>query len=470
MKAVGRKRSGNGTNGRSESSVVAIRAQSGRRCALQLGIAVLLVVLALRTWVVLGLFVPVTVAGGSMAETLMGPHRRIVCAACETAFCVGLDRLPAGGRACCPRCGYRENDLRSAGDRPGQRLLIDRTVRWRGGPQRWQVVVFRCPEQANTLGVKRVVGLPGESVRIRRGDVFINGQIARKNLQEQRAVAQLVYRVRPDRRRSDDPRWRSNADEDGWQLQNGVFYHHHRPGGSQPGAVDWLNYHHPAQRPVQDDVSYNQGQSRKLNDVTDLMLTCLVATSGSGQLLLAADAGCQRFELRLPHPGGDICLYCRGRCVARAPIGPGTGRTARLIELSLFDAQLLLAIDGTVHLRYTYDRPTEEVLHPWKPLAVGARKLDVVLRNLTVWRDIYYTRPPWGRWGLDRACRLGADEIFVLGDNSPISADSRSWPNGAGLPRRLVVGTPIGVKQQRSCGGFGTGRNGDRNDPPEGWD
>jgi len=45
-----------------------------------------------------------------------------------------------------------------------------------GGPQRGDVVVFRAPPQPDVDYIKRIIGLPGESVLIRGGQVFIDGQ------------------------------------------------------------------------------------------------------------------------------------------------------------------------------------------------------------------------------------------------------------------------------------------------------
>jgi signal peptidase I len=56
----------------------------------------------------------------------------------------------------------------------GDRLLVDRLVfEWRD-PRRWEVVVFRGPD--GIAYVKRIAGLPGETVQVVDGGVEINGE------------------------------------------------------------------------------------------------------------------------------------------------------------------------------------------------------------------------------------------------------------------------------------------------------
>jgi signal peptidase I len=47
-------------------------------------------------------------------------------------------------------------------------------------PERGDVVVFRLPRDPKEAWIKRVVGLPGDTVRVRGGQVFVNGQPIRR--------------------------------------------------------------------------------------------------------------------------------------------------------------------------------------------------------------------------------------------------------------------------------------------------
>ena len=56
-------------------------------------------------------------------------------------------------------------------------------------PERADIIVFRDPEEPGEYTIKRVVGLPGETIEIRDGAVFINGDY----LSEPYVVERPVY-------------------------------------------------------------------------------------------------------------------------------------------------------------------------------------------------------------------------------------------------------------------------------------
>ena len=94
-------------------------------------------------------------------------------------------------------------------------------------------------------------------------------------------------------------------------------------------------------------------------------------------------------------------------------------------------------------LEYPY-RPTARRLRAPARLKIGARAANVQIEWLEVRRDVFYTDLAARQTNLARPstyrCQVG--EYFVLGDNSPNSEDSRSWPVQAVTDARLF-GKPL---------------------------
>lgn len=57
----------------------------------------------------------------------------------------------------------------------GQFLLVSKLNYLMGNPERGDVVIFKYPLNPKKNFIKRVIGLPGETVQIRAGKIFING-------------------------------------------------------------------------------------------------------------------------------------------------------------------------------------------------------------------------------------------------------------------------------------------------------
>ena len=142
---------------------------------------------------------------GSMAPTLYGRHKDVDCPGCGLHFAVGASRevdefgyllLPQVryrvDEAVCPNC-RRVCDLLPLPPFKGDRILVNKWPFALYDPPRWAVTVFKFPENPTTNYIKRLVGLPGETVEVRQGDV---------HLIDDDGAAKILRKDRPDKQRA----------------------------------------------------------------------------------------------------------------------------------------------------------------------------------------------------------------------------------------------------------------------------
>ena len=117
---------------------------------------------------------------GSMAPTLQGRHKDIVCPECGYQYRVGAqgereERNPElrMSKSLCPMCRFELDLDKLIVDQPrtyqtfeGDRILVNKFSYDMAEPKRFDVVVFKYPEDAKTNYIKRLVGLPGEHIYI----------------------------------------------------------------------------------------------------------------------------------------------------------------------------------------------------------------------------------------------------------------------------------------------------------------
>ena len=58
-----------------------------------------------------------------------------------------------------------------------QRLVVEKVSYRLHGPQRGDVVVLRMPDRGPELLIKRIIGLPGETIEVRNGDLYVDGRL-----------------------------------------------------------------------------------------------------------------------------------------------------------------------------------------------------------------------------------------------------------------------------------------------------
>ena len=424
-----------------------------------LGCALALLGLALvRISFVDGIVRRVTIDGASMAPRLQGVHFEIICRDCRFGFAIDAEHLPTESLAACPNCGFTENEIAAALPVVGQRVLIDRwPLLWRT-PRRGDIVAFSLPER-NSFGVKRVVGLPGERLTIQGGDLFADDQIIRKTSVEFEAVKQFVHdnSFSPQETTGLPSRWRPAIVNSHWRPTAQGFAIEATPASQhQP---DWLEYENwkctadassrGKASPVLDNDYFNQGDTnRPLNAVHDVLLSCRVLARGDGAILLAALDGNQRFEIEILPKKQVVLRYGLERHV-NVPLKTDFSIRPVSIDFGLCDCQVLVALDGRPILRQPYDRPAEASSEPLHVLSIGSAGISIQLERLQVWRDLYYLDPKGlsRHWALSQP--LQADEYAVLGDNPPVSLDSRHF-EPAGIRTAALLGRVYRPKLYRT--------------------
>ena len=59
----------------------------------------------------------------------------------------------------------------------GDNLIVDKLTYRFSDPKRYDIIVFPYQYEDNTYFIKRIIGLPGETVQIVDGTIYINGEV-----------------------------------------------------------------------------------------------------------------------------------------------------------------------------------------------------------------------------------------------------------------------------------------------------
>lgn len=446
---------GTGEPSRSSSASPATRPPFRRR-HLRRGLLALAAIIALpflvRALLLGGVIRPIRIAGGSMAETLCGDHWSIRCPGCGFGYRCGADEAPRD-ELVCPNCGSVHPLASTASLVPGERVWIDR---WPSviGPsprtlRRGNLVALVQPDAPREFATKRLVAFPGESVAIRDGDVWIDGAPWRKNWRELTALAVVVHddRFRPTSPPNEPARWRPDGDAGDWCVEPAGY----RCDPSDPTREEpqWLRFHPlvghsllaapERDTPIRDLDPYNQNVSRTLNPVTDLLVQARVRIAAHAVLVVDLDDGRESLRLRLSAAEGLEVFEWNDEGERRLATFPA-GRIGADREFPLgfaqCDRQVLVALDGREVVRVPLPEDAPFRTPATRPWSIGVSRGAVRLRDLRLLRDIHYLAPRYPRSISPR--KLEVDEWFVLGDNPPISLDSRDWPAGSVRSSQLI--------------------------------
>ena len=402
---------------------------------------------------------------GSMAPTLLGRNKDVECDECGFAYQASASSENNDERnkgrsfedreivvTSCPVCHYTmtvaphpsEPGAEQEPTYSGDRILVDKISYQIGDPKRWDVFVFKWPQESATNYIKRLVGLPNETLKIEGGDIHVDrGEgfyLARRSHVPDKLVAMLQvihdnHHIPRTLVKAGWPhRWMALQPDvpGGWTSPAIDFSEEHfgrqrfeTDGSSQEAR--WLRYGHvvpmfeqwesmqqgvPLDEPprrflITDFYAYNTAIQRfdfamratdKLlpvgkNWVGDLAVECHVEVLGDGgELLLQLVEGGQKFECRVDLGNGAATFWING---ADKPLATAAtdvrGAGSYQLRFANVDDELLLWVDGELVMfdAYAIDTSVPRALD-LEPVGIGGRGAKLRVDHIRVLRDIYY--------------------------------------------------------------------------------
>jgi len=451
-----------------------------------------------RGFVVEGFVIPT----GSMAPTLLGQHFRLHSDVTGSVYAAGLDASSPPQRSqpvYDPMLGP-DHDLVLRGlnvtrhtPRMGDRILVLKCLYPFFLPDRFDVVVFKNPtDPRGEAGnyIKRLVGLPGESVWLVDGDVFVTDADAARNFDS--------YQVQRKPEHIQQAVWQpiNNTDFIATDMArtvpgfNGTFWRGQRwdtdqrrlhTDSAEPTTLRW----DADLRPIDDWTPYNMFMRSSLRRTltSDVRIRASIVPERPGlTTTFQLEARSHTFEFHIEHDTATV-RYRRSDRDSDDPdawIDADTGRISPMapgqpttVEFWHVDQTMRCLIEGrcVAELEYNWT-PRQRLQNATGQFEeedlgnlVEARALPtrmqwrfagspVSLHSVRVDRDLHYrvrrlnpgdqrnTRPDGSKivgWGFathpDRPGVLGDEQYMMLGDNSTSSLDSRFW----GMPHPLVI-------------------------------
>jgi signal peptidase I len=338
-------------------------------------------------------------------------------------------------------------------EKTGDRIIVSRLAYDLRDPARWDVAVFRYPNNQTINYIKRVVGLPKETLFVLAGDIYTappgneyadilelwkQGKL--KVERKPRPVQDDIFAVYPQIEEKDVANltvesfhryWNvpspALAGEVEWTIAGGEVKARSR-------TTTWAGFRDM----VTDNREFtpagptNRGGHNSVGDVrVDLEVKPLV--EGGGYRCEITDAQHPRtIEASVPAAGAaaDGGILLGGALVAtlgtyRLP----AGRFTR-VTLANADNRIELRIDGETLATYDYDHaPSLATSLSAPPVCrIGVEAGEMAFRRIAVYRDLHYQgsgRHDTG--GTNTRVDIPENMYYMLGDNSPSSKDSREW-------------------------------------------
>ncbi|MFN0205065.1 MAG: signal peptidase I [Planctomycetota bacterium] len=311
------------------------------------------------------------------------------------------------------------------------RILVDKLIPFVRGPNRWEIWVFLYPLDRANRYIKRVVGLPGEELKIEHGDIKV-----RKSAAEEFRVARKPPRIQESMwlnvwNNDDDRKPSAYFDLTNFTEQNHTI--------SAAGSAKFAT-----KKTIFD--TYEDGYPEKVkpllvtsqhepdhNRVRDLRLTIRTTPSAEHQQLsmrLGWGGDALRVEIPGPSAGeGKLKITFNDREIASKEVKLKFGQE-NLISFARADEAAEVFINGESVARSEFEStntPGEN------SVSLATEGGTLTIHSIELDRDVYYTNMQGFR-----SATIPEGNYFMLGDNSLASADGRAW-----MEKTIYLNSPV---------------------------
>jgi len=345
-------------------------------------------------------------------------------------FCVEVFKIPTGSMEPTLYGDTRPEDLPP--HHTGDRIMVDKLGLIFGGVDRYDVCVFKYPLDRSRNFIKRIVGLPGDDLRIEHEDLWVRPtgtsepfRLARKPAREQAGIWIPVW---PDGAPGPD------YCKKRWDGAPAACY----PGGN---IFDTGPAKGEAMFRSQWAITGAYKGKGPGNRMYDLRLRFAASfTEAKGEIVVVNQRGdgFGGFTVVIGAGGRVSVRHERDREGAFEPVSPapapaevGSIQPGTEIEVANFDGAVRVTIAGRPALAWEYaDRLPEDLPEPNPPafqLTFGSREGAVRFEGVEVGRDIAYTASGDTCFSGREFLTVPEGRYFAIGDNVGNSKDSRLW-------------------------------------------
>ncbi len=395
-----------------------------------------------------------------MAPTWIGPARQAVCEECGYRFLVDDAtyswEFPTRCRCCGGQCTVADRVI------PGQTASIQAVASPRE-IQRLDAIVFKTEGETQST-VKRVWGLPGESIELRSGELWVGGHLFQKDMQQLKAICVNISHFPSDR--VSHWEFKINSEPDGVvvpieRVAKSITPHDPVTQAIRISAGHAIRYSHRIPAPIGqyskmqssrilDDYEINQGSSVALHSIDDFLvnaqlkelprdLTGLVRLHYRGfdyEMHLSSTIDFvppQAKKISLDKHGALVLpparemafATCDGRLLVS--LAMERGRQDWIVELG----GQTIAVDTRSKSREQLSPCPTAKLSATSPIEISVQRGQLIVTQLAVARDLWLgaRHPRDDRWLAKEP--IPSHHFWVLGDNLPISLDCRErWAGG----------------------------------------